>query len=135
MPDCDKEVVVVAPKLEEVRPIACVSWRGGEGDGSARAQGRASVSALMVGTPQVWEVVLWTFFSWRIQPLRAHTHGMWLYVRPVDPRQKSTDRLAESEVEAQVKHVMEESVLIYIWDHPALFHRGVPSTRVRNLVD
>jgi hypothetical protein len=134
MHDHNKELVAVALELEEVRSIAWASWRGGGGDGSARAQGSASVSTLMVGTPQVWEVFLQTFFARRIQPLRAHTHGMWLYVGLVDPMHKLTDRLAESEVEAQVKHVM-ESVLIYIWDHPALLRRGIPSTQVRNLAD
>jgi hypothetical protein len=64
-------------------------------------------------------IFLWTFFAWRIQSLQTRTHGMWLYARPTEPTHESTNALAESEVEAWVKHVMEQSALIDLGGHPA----------------
>jgi hypothetical protein len=45
------------------------------------------------------EVLLWTFFNRRIQPLRAIAHEMRLYIGPIDTTRESTKDLIEVEVD------------------------------------
>jgi hypothetical protein len=45
------------------------------------------------------EVLLWTFFNRRIQPLRAIAHEMRLYIGPINTTRESTEDLTEVEVD------------------------------------
>jgi hypothetical protein len=44
------------------------------------------------------EVLLWTFFTLRIQSLWAHTHGMWLYTKPTNPTRESPNERVQLKV-------------------------------------
>jgi hypothetical protein len=60
------------------------------------------------------EAILCTFFVRRIQSLWACTHGIWLYSVEADIARESADELAELEVDALIRSIMEESPLARI---------------------
>jgi hypothetical protein len=58
---------------------------------------------------------------------------MWLYVGPTEPTRESTHELVESEVEAWVKHVLEQqSALINLGGHLTPLCRGISLTLGKN---
>ena len=76
------------------------------------------------------EAVLRTFYARRIQPLRSRVHGMWRYAGPSDSTRESADELAESEVNARVRSVLEEKALVDLGPQPTPLSADRPSTRV-----
>ena len=49
--------------------------------------------------------LLEAFLTWRIQPLQARAHPMWVYEGPSDPTRVHPEELAETDVGAKIKAI------------------------------
>ncbi|OEL13139.1 hypothetical protein BAE44_0025842 [Dichanthelium oligosanthes] len=88
--------------------------------------------------------VMWTFFEWRVHPLRARVHPLFRYTGAGDPTRMSLDELTPAEVRSRVWTVIRRAEITLELDHlqagtalvPAARHAGndpVPVSSVTSL--
>ena len=75
-------------------------------------------------------MILCTFYSWRIQPLRQRAYPMWEYAGSGDVTCESPEELNELEVDARVQSVLDTRGLVGVGDQPTPLALGRSSTRV-----
>ncbi|OEL16296.1 hypothetical protein BAE44_0022685, partial [Dichanthelium oligosanthes] len=75
----------------------------------------------------------WTFFSLRIQPLKAWPQPIWEYSDRFDPTRESEVELPKSEVAAQVANVVIGDAASVFDNHPSPLSLAKPSRTVSSL--
>jgi hypothetical protein len=72
------------------------------------------------------EVILQTIFDRCIQPFQVWAHKMWRYSEPTNPTRELAKELADEEVDAWIKSILELGVMADVIRRPAPLHQGSP---------